>query len=488
MDIVNTIIQGMNKEDLRFFKLFLSRTNAKKDRKDVKLFDYIKKTGEKYYEPKIFSELYKENDKNSFYRLKHRLTQDINTSIYLQYFEKDDVIHIFFLLSLAKFYITKNKFDVAMHFLQKAEKKALRIENYELLDLIYTDFIRLSSEIVSINPEVYLTKRKQNSEKSSKLRQIDDVLSIVTYKLKITQNFSASENPIFKVLEKTVDEVSNDEELKNSSILRFKIYDAVSRILLQRHDYATLEVYLLKTYQQFNEANLFTKGNHHIKLQMLTYLVNTLFKNKKHKESLVYAAKLKDAMEQYNSLLYDKFMFFYYNSLVINYSVINTDKAIAVLEEMKHNEKIKATPYYEVFVYLNLGIQWFDKKDYRKAISNLNKLYVHDGYKNTDNTFKFKVSIAELIVRFELKDFDFLEYRIEQLKKEYDELFDNPEHSREKELVEIILSLMVVDNIEKNKKLFQRIKNFMSQRDESSIDDTEMINYNNWLMGKLKSQ
>jgi len=488
MDIINTIIQGMNKEDIRFFKLYLSRTNADKDRKDVHLFDYIKKSGEKYNEEKIFSQLYKTSDKNSFYRLKHRLTEDLNTSIYLHHFEKDDVIHIFFLLSLAKFYITKNKFDVAMHFLQKAEKKALKIENFELLDLIYTDFIRLSSEIVSINPEVYLTKRKQNSEKSLKLRQIDDVLSIVTYKLKITQNFSASENPIFKVLEKTVDEVSNDEELKNSSTLRFKIYDAVSRILLQRHDYTTLEVYLLKTYQQFNEACLFTKSNHHIKLQMLTYLVNTLFKNKKHKESLEYAAKLKDAMEQFNSLLYDKFMFFYYNSLVINYSVINTDKAIEVLEEMKHNEKIRTTPYYEVFVYLNLGIQWFDKKDYRKAISNLNKLYVHGGYKNTDDTFKFKVSIAELMMRFELKDFDFLEYRIDQLKKDYADLFDNPEHAREKEFVEIILQLMVVEDIEKDKKLFQRINNFMKQNNDRNADDTEMINYNNWLQGKLKNQ
>jgi hypothetical protein len=486
MDIINTIVQGMNKEEIRFFKLYLSRTNADKDRKDTRLFDYIKKTGEKYNEEKIFGELYKSDDKNSFYRLKHRLNQDLNTSIFLQHYEKDDVIFIFFLVSLAKFYITKNKFEVALHFLQKAEKKALMIENYELLDLIYTDFIKLSSETMNVNPEAYLAKRKQNSEKINKLRPIDDILAVVAYKLKTTQNFSPSENPIFKVLEKTVNEVSNDEELKNSSNLRFKIYEAVSRILLQHHDYATLEVYLLKTYQLFNDACLFTKGNHNIKLQMLTYLVNTLFKNKKHKESLEYAAMLKSAMEQYNALLYDKYMFFYYHSLVINYSMLSTDKAIEVLEELKHNEKIKATPYYEVFVYLNLAIQWFDKQDYRKAIANLNKLFLHDGYKSTDDAFKFKVSIVELMIRFELNDFDFLDYRIDQMKKDYAALLNKKENAREKEFIEIILSLTVVENIEKNKKLLNRINDFIKQREDDEADDTEMINYNNWLKGKLK--
>jgi hypothetical protein len=486
MDIINKIVEGMNKEEIRFFKLYLSRTNAEKERKDIKLFEYIKKSGEKYDEEKIFPLLYTTAEKNSFYRLKHRLAQDLNTSIFLQHFEKDDTIYIFFLLSLARYYMNKNKFDVAKYFLQKAEKKAAGIENFELLDLIYIDFLKLSSEVVSINPEQYLAQRKQNSEKISKIRQIDDILALVIYKLKVTQNFSPSENPIFKLLEKTVNEVSTDEELKKSSLLQFRIYEAVSRILLQRHDYPTLEVYLLKTYKNFNQSCLFTKTNHNIKLQMLTYLVNTLFKNKKHKDSLEYAEKLKSAMEEYGGFLYDKYLFFYYNSLVINYSVINSDKAIETLESLKHNEKIKNMPFYQTFIFLNLAIIWFDKKDFRKAIANLNKMYTHESYDNTDDAFKFKVSIVELMIRFELKDYDFLEYRIDQLKKDYSELLHKEENSREKELIEIILLLMVTQEIEKNKVLLSRIKKFVHKTDEVGVDDTEMINYNNWLKGKLK--
>ena len=201
-----------------------------------------------------------------------------------------------------------------------------------------------------------------------------------------------------------------------------------------------------------------------------------------------YAKKLKAAMDEFGSFLYDKYFFYYYHSLVINYAFIDIDKAIEVLEELKHNEKIKTTPYYEVFVYLNLGIQWFGKKDYRKAIANLNKMYSHNGYVSTDDAFKFKVSIVELIIRFELTDFDFLEYRIAQLKKDYANLLEKEENTREKEFMEIILSMMITQEIEKNKTLLTRIKNFMKQTDDIGIDDTEMINYNSWLKGKLKNQ
>ena len=50
MNILNHMIAEMNKEELRFFKIFLSRTNENDDRKDIMLFDFIKSTAEKYDE------------------------------------------------------------------------------------------------------------------------------------------------------------------------------------------------------------------------------------------------------------------------------------------------------------------------------------------------------------------------------------------------------------------------------------------------------
>jgi len=44
-NVLNSIIQSLSKQEIRFFKLFIKRTDNKK-RKDVDLFDFMKKKGD----------------------------------------------------------------------------------------------------------------------------------------------------------------------------------------------------------------------------------------------------------------------------------------------------------------------------------------------------------------------------------------------------------------------------------------------------------
>jgi hypothetical protein len=485
MDILNQVIKGMNKEQIRYFKLYAARFTSD-SRKDLALFDYIRKSNDKYDEEKIFKKLYDGSEKNPFYRLKNRLMLDINKSITIQHFDDEETIHTFHLLALVRFYMNKNNVEAAHHFLRKAESKAKSIENFELLDVIYGEFIRLSHEKISINPEFYITKRKENHAQINQLRAIDDILAAVSYRLKITQNFGSEENPILPLLQKTVNAFSRDKELKKSHTLRFKLYHAVSQILLQKRDYKALEDYLLTIYHEFNKEKLFTKTNHDTRLQMLTYIVNALFKNKKLKLSLRYADELKTAMEEYNSMLYDKYIFFYYNSLVINYSILDRDKAISILEDLRSNAKIKANAFYQVFVYLNLMLLWFENRNYHNAIKHLNKLYLLDNYKTTDLALRFRIAVTELIIRYELKDFDLLEYKINQLRKDFKAYLNQKENVKEKEFISILKSIINSADFRKDKKLFERVKIFLGSTASVPAEETEIINYKDWLREKAR--
>jgi hypothetical protein len=487
MDILNRIISGMNKEQVRYFKLYASRFTCD-DRKDLALFDYIRKSDDMYDEDKIFKKLYAGKEKNAFYRLKNRLLLDINKSITIQHFDDEETIHAFHLLALVRFFINKNNIEAAHYFLRKAETKATSIENFELLDVIYGEFIRLSHEKISINPESYINKRKKNHDQINQLRAIDDILAGVSYRLKITQNFAAEENPILPLLQKTVNDFSQDKELKKSFTLRFKLYHAVSQILLQKRDYEALEDYLLSIYREFNREKLFTKNNHDTKLQMLTYIVNALFKNDKLKQSLKYAEELKKAMEEYNRMLYDKYIFFYHNSLVINYSKLDRDKAISILEDLRDNEKIKSNAFYKVFVYLNLMLLWFDKRDYHNAIKNLNKFYQLDNYKTTDPALRFRIGVVELIIRYEIKDFDLLEYKINQLRKDFKEYLNQKENLKEKEFISLLKLIINSADFKKDKKLLDRVKLFLSSTAAAPAEETEIINYKDWLREKAGNQ
>lgn len=484
MNILQHIITGLNKEQVRFFKMYMGNSYSE-PRKDIMLFDYLRKSGEHYDDSKIFSQLYGSRDKNAFYRLKNRLLQDLNRSLTIQHFEDDETIHLIHLVALAKFFFNRNNLKAAQYYLRKAESKAIGSENYELLDFIYSELIRYSQEDLSVNPEVYIQKRKENRKQVENLRSIDDILAAINYRLKITQNFSSGKNPVLGVLEKTVKDFSHDPKLKKSSVLRFRLYQAVSKILLQRKDYRSLEKYLLGVYHDFEREKLFTKSNHETKLQMLTYLVNTLFKNDKTRLSLQYTEKLKHAMEEYHHLLYDKYLFFYYNSLVINYSVLDKQKAILILEDLRDNEKMRSKPFYELFIYLNLSVLWFDLHDYRKSIKNLTRLYLLDAYKTAATELKFKISLAELVIRFELNDMDVLEYKIRQVRKDYKAFLANKENKKEKEIIEIIVLLIQETGSKLKTSIKERIKRFVAGSSGKADTDSEIISYANWLKEKI---
>jgi len=292
MDILNSGVVGMNKEQVRYFKLFLEKSHDRAGRLDVRLFDYMRKSGEKYDEKKIVKQLYSGQSKNSFYRLRNRLLNDLNKSLMIQHFDDDESIFPLYLLALEKFYLSRNNIKVALYFLRKAEEQSKKTENYELLDIIYGDYIRLSHEMPSINPENYIKLRIENQEQIKQLRAIDDILAVVSHKMKLTQNFSSDENPVISILQKTVRKYSSDKDLSKSPKLRFRIYHAVTQILLQKRNYSALEKYLLDTWIEFSREKLFNQHNHETKLQILVFIIQTLFQKHKHQKSPKFSEQI----------------------------------------------------------------------------------------------------------------------------------------------------------------------------------------------------
>src|SRR5262245_24117271 len=164
MDAVGTIINTLTKEEVRFFKLYHSRMESG-ERKDILLFDYIRKNGPEYEEDKIVTKLYGDAGRNAYYRLRNRLLGDLSKCLLLQHFNEEDTLTAINQFALARFYGSRNHTGLAAHFLRKSEARAQALEHFELLDLVYGEFIRLSHELLDIDPESYIKKRKENQER-----------------------------------------------------------------------------------------------------------------------------------------------------------------------------------------------------------------------------------------------------------------------------------------------------------------------------------
>ena len=477
MDIFNHLIESLSKEEIQAFKLYALRKNANMNRKDLILFDFAKKNKLDYNEDEIAEELYPKQDKNSFYRLKNRLTENILKSLSVHHFSTSDIHNIYHLLGLVELFITKGEFKLALHYLKKSEKKAISFERFEILDVIYNEFIKISRSNLSVNPEVYIKKRQNNYKNINKLRELDNALSVVSYKLKTTQNFTSKKNEIIPLLEETVGKLVKDKDLLSSIKFRTKIYRAVSQILLSKREYNALEKYLLKTFEDFVSSNLFSEKNHDTKLQMTTYITNSMFKNGKIKESLEWANKLNNFMKEFNGSLKDKYQIYYYNALVNNYNVIDKNKSIQILEEIRNNKWMQSNPFLGIFVYINLALNWFDKMEYKKSIKNFQYLQLLDQYKNTDASLRFKWSIGELIVRYHLKDSEFLSYRIKQVKKEFKDLLNEKSNARDKQFISILM------DINGKKRIPTNTKELILKFTNKSSSDNELISYGPWLKG-----
>jgi tetratricopeptide (TPR) repeat protein len=218
---------------------------------------------------------------------------------------------------------------------------------------------------------------------------------------------------------------------------------------------------------------------------MLTYIVNTLFKTDKLKQSLQWAERLRTAMDEYNQLLYDKYFFFYYNALVINYSVLDPAKAITILEDLKEQARIKANDYYLWFVYLNLAVLHFDQGQFKEAIRHFTKLSVLDGFKSADASLRLKITIGELLNRYELQQSDVIEYKMARVKKEYKELLSDESHYGEKEILDILRRMLNAPDYRKDQKLVEKMAVFVDWTRKNSQGDGMIIDYGNWINAKL---
>lgn len=484
MNILLKTIQSLNKEEIRYYKIFSNRTHNDENRKDLALFEEIKNNSKNYNEKEIAKKMYGDN-KNNFYQLKNNLLNAINKSIVSQHTDKENETSLHNIVLLSRIYKRKGNIELSYHYLKKAEKKAEKIEAFEILSMIYSEILKLSYELVSIDIQKYTNKKIENKKKLDLSQEIDITLYSVMHNIKTTQNFSNNTTKNVKALKNIINSITSQKKISKSPRFRIKLYEAISRRLLQKNDFNSLEAYLKSTYLSFTKDNIFNKSNHEQKLMMLTYLTNSLYKNGKMKESLLIAEELKKSMNEFDSILKNKFLFYYYNALVINYYKLDQEKALEVLNKAKKNSIIQSLPTFGAFIYLNMGLIYYDQKKYKTAIKQFSRLILQKDFLNLSLQFQVKILVSEIIIRYELNQIDLVEEKINFIKKKYKKPI--LKDTREKEVIEIIRKLIYCNNIKTDKKLISRIKKLINEASSQEAQNTDVINYNNWLNKKIKS-
>ena len=472
---LDTIVASLSKEEIRFFKLFLKRTDNK-NRKDVDLFDLMRKKNSDFTTKEVLSKL--KVNPNNYYQIKNRLYHELNNSVVWQHIWKDNQSKSFSYVLLARVNKNKGELELTFHYLKNAEKEAIDSELYEILSIIYTEIIQLSHELISIDVDKYIELKRENILILSEIDEVDLLLAKIMYDIKTKQNFGKSDINLSKLIKTKYSKISKNKKLVNSPRFRMRLFKMYSRLLLQERDYKSLEKFLIESYNEFEEDKLFNRSNHNEKLSLLTYLTNCLYKTKKHKESLKYAVLLSISMKEYDSILHDKYLFYYYNSLVLNYAKIDKKKALEYLNKASRSDVIKKLPAYTSFIYLNRTLIYFYQDNFILAQRNMSRLIQQEDFLLLDKAFQLKILIADLLIRFANEQLDINDL-IANIRNNYKKLLLNTDYARDNEMLKIISKNINRESIIDDRK---RLLSYMS---DSESEDLDIISYNMWLRNNL---
>jgi tetratricopeptide (TPR) repeat protein len=220
---------------------------------------------------------------------------------------------------------------------------------------------------------------------------------------------------------------------------------------------------------------------------MLTFLVNSFSRNGKHEKSMRYADELAKEIENYNRLYYQKYVFYYYNARVINYSQVAPVKALDALNELEVVMKDKPNAYYEMFIHLNRGILFFKTGRYNDAIRSFVRYYTNEYYKKSDTLFKLRVAITELMMQIESKDWVSIKIRLEQVRKQFENEMEQTDAYAEKVLYEWMKLLFKNKLNYKSSQIQEQAISIAMDKKMTLAEDSQLLNYQAWVSTKIKS-
>ena len=122
MNLLQEVISSLTKEESRFFKLYAERTNNNRERKDLMLFDQIRKSD--ITEDELVNILSYRNSKNAYYRLKNRLLFDVKSLVLQHLNNEEDVLILHNLLLFRIFRQKAKKKSCGRSFSKKSRKKS----------------------------------------------------------------------------------------------------------------------------------------------------------------------------------------------------------------------------------------------------------------------------------------------------------------------------------------------------------------------------
>lgn len=483
MKLLTRLIRAMSKEDLRNFRLFATRIRSSHyDKKLVDLFDALLE-GRDEVELRLQEELYPEGNRNAFYRLKHRLQDEVQRSLIALHYDLDPQTRIMRFLSVARWCQYRGEYEAARQVLQKAEKVCEKERLPRWHRHVLEEQLALSRETVDLDPAPIVDALRHIDEQYRGTQALTQAHAMVSHQLRRT-NISDPDQRLIDQLEQIQAQYSRLLEGAHPD-QKWEFHQLVRDLFLEKKDYHGLQAYLLDSFEQFQAEGFFTKAYLREKIVLLSWIVNTLSQNHAFEESLLWTDKLRKALDEQGRRYYHQFVWTYYQALTVNYTSLGRlQEATDLLEQLRDSEEEDLPAAFAPYLYLNLVRLYHYLGNFSAAIQMLSHFLHRETFTELPKNLELGAAIAELVLRMESEDWEYAAYRYQELRRRYRAQLDQPEFDSDREFLQLLRTwikraeLVPVPEVQAQGKVFL-------QKEQVPLNAGLFVSYKPWLYAQI---
>lgn len=483
MDSIVELISVLDNDDIKDFKSFLKKKNKRNDVKNIRLLEILE-TDDINRLKKLYGS---SKNKDAYHALRKRLHDSLLLFISNKTFERDnsEAHEALRLLIVGRFLLENDLIKPGFKCLQRAEQKALLLEQFSLLNEILQ--VRLQYAYLESHPELELLvdRFRVNQHKMQQEAKFQIAYAFLRVEL---QDIHLKGKIVD--LNKLVLDTIGKYDISLHELLSFK---SLYQLLFIANEYATIHQNyalvrsFLKTSDEFITRQKVNSVHHQFYyLHILYYLANFNLRNGLFHESLAYLEQLIAGCRP-GTVLRAQFHLRYYLLKALNYHYMGEgSQALAILRlgiqqsTLKSNEADLADLQLCLVMFLT---QFQDKL----ALTELRKMIRTDAWyeKKMGMLWTIRKSLLEILIHIQFGDIDLAVSRVKSFKRRYRRYLETVREDRVVHFLRLVEKYLKNPAMVKNKAFIAAIDS-MAQDVENQ--DLFVLGFIAWLKSLITSE
>ncbi len=441
MDDLREIIHTFDDEDKKEFRHFLNRIRQKSNRKDTALFDILSEE-EEYKSKVVMHRLYKGENKEAYYALRKRLSEQLTDFVLLKSRAKDStsVANILEYINLSQYLYDMKRDHLADKYLKKAYRLAKEADHYELLNGIYNLMIDKFNWEEEAQLEEMITEKKRNRKLLEQEENINQANSIIKFKL-IEFQKSGETMDFDRILSQVFAEAGIGEASLLNPRNLYKLMNLVRGVIIAQKNFNSFSPFILKHYEALKEKEAFGEKSVFYQMGLLYFLSHTLYRSKRFGDAKKYMNEFASLLEGKGSSYYVYFRPRYMQlKAAIHVFCDELDESGACLDDLLADKKLNLTPSERLNITINKGINFFLAGDVESSHKVLMSIYHTDKWceKIMGKEWVLKKNLMEVILYYDMDKIEVAESRIRSIERNYKDLLRSSVYSRAKTFIGLI--------------------------------------------------